>query len=185
MTEDIFLELVRKHQDKIFRHAFYLLKNSEDAKDMTQETIIRAWEHRNTIRQETAHSWMLKCVQNLCYNQLKRRKFQVYLSRKIQGNLADEEGDTLEMLLHKHSHQSNPSPDEITIKEELKQLVHQAIKALPSDMQLIVMMREIEEKSYKEIAEELGQPENTVKSTVFRARKKLREILNRLLEVQK
>lgn len=56
MTEKIFLELVRKYQDKIFRHAFYLLKNSEDAKDMTQETFSRAWQHRNTIRQETAHS---------------------------------------------------------------------------------------------------------------------------------
>lgn len=43
MTEDVFLELVRNNQDKVFRHAFYLLKNSEDAKDMTQETFTKAW----------------------------------------------------------------------------------------------------------------------------------------------
>ena len=62
MTEDEFIVLVRKHQDRIYRHAFYLLKNSEDAKDMTQETFIRAWQHRTKIRQKTAHSWLLKCA---------------------------------------------------------------------------------------------------------------------------
>ena len=174
MTEDKFLELVRKNQDKIYRHAFYLLKNSEDAKDMTQETFIKAWQHRTKLREETVHSWLLKCVQNLCFNQLKRRKFQAHLS--------DEEGETLEMLLHRHSHQSNPSPDEITIKQELKELVHRAIGELPPAMRSIVTMRELEEMSYKEIAEVLKQPKNSVKSTVFRARKKLREILNSLLE---
>lgn len=174
MTEDEFLELVRKHQDQIYRHALYLLKNSEDAKDITQETFIKAWQHRTKIRQETVRSWLLKCVQNLCFNQLRRRKFRVHLS--------EEEGETLEMLLHTHSHRSNPTPEETAIKQELKQLVHQAIDELPSTMRSIVIMRELEEMSYKEIAEVLKQPENTVKSTVFRARKKLREILNRLME---
>ncbi len=174
MTEDDFLILVRKHQDKVYRHALYLLKNSEDAKDMTQETFIKAWQHRTKLREKTVHSWLLKCVQNLCFNQLKRRKFQVHLS--------EEEDETLEMLLHTHSQRSNPSPDEITIKQELKQLVHRAIGELPPAMRSIVIMRELEEMSYKEIAEVIKQPENSVKSTVFRARKKLREILNRLME---
>ena len=124
MTEDEFLELVRKHQDRIYRHALYLLKNSEDAKDMTQETFIKAWQHRTKLRQKTVHSWLLKCVQNLCFNQLKRRKFQVHLSE-------DDEGETFEMLLQTHSPKSNPSPEEITIKLETKQLVHRAIGELP------------------------------------------------------
>ena len=183
MTEDKFLELVRKNQDRIYRHAFYLLKNSEDAKDMTQETFTKAWQHRMKLREETVHSWLLKCVQNLCFNQLKRQKFQVHLTRKFQANLSEEDdGETLEMLLHKHSYRSNPTPDEITIKQELKELVHRAIEELPPETRSIVIMRELEEMSYKEIAEVLKKPENTVKSTVLRARKKLREILNRLME---
>ena len=176
MTEDEFLELVRKHQDQIFRRAFYLLKNSEDAKDMVQETFIKTWQHRANLREDTVHSWMLKCVQNLCFNQLKRRKFQVYLD--------EEENNTLETFLYAHSDKSNPPPDEIAIKQELKQLVRQAIEELPSDMRSIVIMREFDEMSYKQIAEELKQPENSVKSTLFRARKKLREILGRLMETE-
>lgn len=174
MTEDKFLELIRKHQDKIYRHAFYLLKNSEDAKDMAQETFIKAWQHRAKLREDTAHSWMLKCVQNLCFNQLKRRKFQVHLD--------EEEDETFEILLHSYSYQSNPTPDEIAIKQELKLFVRQAIEELPPAMRSTVVMREFEEMSYKEIAEELEQPENSVKSMLFRARKQLREILNRLME---
>ena len=174
MTEDKFLELIRKHQDKIYRHAFYLLKNSEDAKDMAQETFIKAWQHRAKLREDTAHSWMLKCVQNFCFNQLKRRKFQVHLD--------EEEDETLEILLHSYSYQSNPTPDEIAIRQELKLFVRQAIEELPPAMRSTVVMREFEEMSYKEIAKELKQPENSVKSMLFRARKQLREILDRLLE---
>lgn len=174
MTEDEFIELVRKHQDQIYRHAFYLLKNSEDAKDMTQETFIKAWQHSTKLRQDTVHSWLLKCVQNLCFNLLRRRKFQVHLS--------EEDGETLEMLLHKHSNKANPSPEEISINQEIKQLVHRAIAELPPSMRSIVIMRELEEMTYKEISEVLKLPENSVKSTLFRARKKLREILNSLLE---
>ncbi len=174
MNEKEFLEIVRMHQDKVYRHAFYLLKNSEDAKDMTQETFIKAWQHRNKIRRKTAHSWLLKVAQNLCFNVLKKRKFQVHLS--------EDDGVTLEDLLHAHSYKSNPSPDEIAIKQELKQLVHRAIDELPPNMRSIIVMCELEEMSYKEIAKVLNQPVNSVKSTVFRARKKLREILHRLME---
>ncbi len=176
MTEDEFLELVRKHQDGIYRHALYLLKNTEDAKDMTQETFIKAWQHRKKLRQKTVHAWLLKCTRNLCFNLIKRRKFQVHLSEE------DDEGDTFGMLLKTQENKSSPSPEEITIMHETKQLVHRAIGELPASMRSIVIMRELEEMSYKEIAVIVKQPENSVKSTVFRARKKLREILSGLME---
>lgn len=175
MTEEVFLELVRKHQDRIYRHALYLLKDTEDAKDMTQETFIKAWQHRTKLRQKTVHSWLLKCVRNLCFNQLRRRKFQVHLSD-------DDEGDMFGTLLKTQENKSSPSPEEITIKQETKQLVHRAIGELPPSMKSIIIMRELEGMSYKEIGEVVKQPENSVKSTAFRARKKLREILTNLME---
>ena len=169
MTEDKFLELVHKHKTQIYQHALYLLKNREDAEDITQETFIRAWEHRRELRLKTVRSWLLKCAQNLCFNLLKRQKFQEPLT----------EGDEteLETLLHRHTHRSNPLPDEIVIKRELKASVHCAIKKLPPAMRSVIIMRELEGMSFKEIAKVLEQPEGTVKSTVFRARRKLRELL--------
>ena len=93
MTEDKFLELVQEHQAQIYQHTLYLLGNREDAEDITQETFIKAWEHRAKLRLKTVRSWLLKCAQNLCFNLLKRRKFQEPLT----------EGDEteLEMLLHR------------------------------------------------------------------------------------
>ena len=169
MREDKFLELVHEHKSQIYQHALYLLGNREDAEDITQETFIKAWEHHAKLRLTTVRSWLLKCAQNLCFNLLKRNKFQEPLT----------EGDEteLEMLMHRHTHQSNPSPDEIVIKGELKASVHCAISKLPTDMRAVIIMRELEGMSFKEIAEVLEQPEGTVKSNVFRARKKLRELL--------
>ena len=173
MTEDKFLELVHKHKTQIYQHTLYLLKNREDAEDITQETFIKAWEHRAKLRPKTARSWMLKCAQNLCFNLLKRHKFQVHLTER-----GDTDPETeLETLIQAHSDRSNPMPDEIVIQQELKDSVHCAIKKLPPDMRSVIIMRELNGMSFKEIAEVLEQPEGTVKSTAFRARKKLRELL--------
>jgi len=169
MKEDKFLELVEDYKDRIYRHAFYLLGNSEDAEDITQETFIKAWKQRSKLRCATVRSWLLKCAQNLCFNLLKRRKFQEPLTT------GDE--TELETLLHTHLHRSNSSPDELVEKEELKEMVWCAIKKLPSEMRAVIIMRELEQMSYKEIAKVLNQPVNTVKGRVSQARKKLRELL--------
>ena len=173
MTEDKFLELVHEHKTQIYQHILYLLGNRENAEDITQETFIKAWEHRSELRPKTARAWMLKCAQNLCFNLLKRQKFQVHLT---EDNNTDVE-TALETLMHAHSGRSNPMPDEIVIQQELKDSVHCAIKKLPPDMRTVIIMRELNGMSFKEIAEVLEQPEGTVKSLVFRARKKLRELL--------
>lgn len=169
MTEDEFLALVNKHKTQIYQHALYLLGNQEDAEDITQETFIKAWKHRAKLRPRTVRSWLLKCVQNFCFTLLKRNKFQKPLT---EGDDAE-----LEALLHKHTHRSNPSPDEIITKQELKELVHCAISKLPPEMRVVIIMRELDGMSFKEIATVTKQPEGTVKSIAFRARKKLRELL--------
>ena len=169
MTEDEFLGLVDRYKVQIYQHTLYLLGNQEDAEDVTQETFIKAWEYRAKLRPKTIYAWLLKCAQNLCFNLLKRQKFQTPLK---EGEEAE-----LETLLHTHTHQSNPLPDEIVIKQELKEVVRCAISKLPPDMRVVIIMRELDGMSFKEIATITKQPEGTVKSTVFRARKKLRELL--------
>ena len=169
MTEAEFLGLVEEHKARIYQHALYLLGNQEDAEDITQETFIKAWKHRAKLRPKTVRSWLLKCAQNLCFNLLKRHKFQVSLT---EGDDAE-----LEALMDTHIHPSNPSPDEIVVKQELKEFVRCAISKLPPDMRVVIIMRELDGMSFKEIAKVTKQPEGTVKSTAFRARKKLRELL--------
>ena len=169
MTEAKFLVLVDKYQTQIYQHALYLLGNQEDAEDITQEIFIRAWKHRAKLRPETVRSWLLKCAQNLCFNLLKRHQFQMPL---MEGEDAE-----LEALLQTRTDRSNPTPDEIIIKQELKEFVQGAISKLPPDMRVVIIMRELDGMSFKEIAEVTKQSEGTVRSTACRARKKLRELL--------
>ena len=169
MIKDDFLGFVKEHEAQIYQYALYLLGNQEDAEDVTQETFIKAWNHYPTLRPPTVRCWLLKCVQNLCFNLLKRQKFQEPL---IDGNDAE-----LEILLHTYTPRSNPLPDEIVIKQELRDVVHRAISKLPPDMRIVIIMRELDGMSFKDIARITKQPEGTVKSTAFRARKKLRKLL--------
>ncbi|MYE90672.1 sigma-70 family RNA polymerase sigma factor, partial [Candidatus Poribacteria bacterium] len=108
----------------------------------------------------------------------RRRRFQVPLTM----------GDTkeIETLVH-HQHEStasqlsNLSPEELYIRQERQQLVRQAIAQLPLHFRTVVIMREINELSFEEIAETLNQPVGTVKSNMFRAKKRLREIVGNLM----
>ena len=178
MPEEVFLDLVKQHQAQIYQHALYLLNSPDDAQDVTQETFIKAWNSNAELRLETVQSWLLKCANNLCIDLLRRRRFQVPLTT----------GDTeeIEMLTH-HQHEdmvsqpSNPSPEELYIRQERQRLVQQAIAQLPLHFRTVVIMREINELSFEEIAETLNQPVGTVKSNMFRAKKRLRDILGNLM----
>ena len=174
MPEDVFLELVRKHQAQIYQHAFYMLNDREDATDVAQEVFIKAWKQGGKLRVETIKSWLLKCAHNLSLDLLRRRRFQLPLAK------ADD--TEIETLIHGGKENvafQAPalSPEELCMKQERKQLVQQAIARLPLHFRTVVVMREIEGLSFEEIAETLHQPVGTVKSNTFRARKKLREML--------
>ena len=179
MPEEVFLDLVKQYQAQIYQHALYLLNSPDDAKDVTQETFIKAWNSNAELRLETIQSWLLKCANNLCIDLLRRRRFQVPLTM----------GDTeeIETLVHHQregtaSAPSNLSPEELYIRQERQQLVQQAIAQLPLHFRTVVVMREIEGLSFEVIAETLNQPVGTVKSNMFRAKKRLREILRSLME---
>jgi len=176
MPEDVFLELVGQHQACVYRHALYLLNDPDDAKDVTQETFIKAWHHAAQLRSETIRAWLLKCANNLSIDLLRRRKFQV--------PLAEADDEEIEALIHARKEPGefpsfHPSPEELCLKRERQRLVKQAVAQLPLHFRTVVVMREIEGLSFEEIAETLNQPIGTVKSNAFRARKKLREMLGR------
>ena len=178
MLEEVFLDLVKQHQAQIYQYALYLLNNQEDAKDVAQDTFIKAWNFNAELRLETVHSWLLKCANNLCIDLLRRRRFQAPL---VTGDT--EEIETLAHCLHENTvaESSNLSQEERCIRRECQQLVRQAIARLPLHFRTVVIMHEINGLSFEEIAETLNQPVGTVKSNMFRAKKRLREIVRNLI----
>lgn len=164
--EQSFVILMQKNQERIYRLAFYLLNDKEEAKDAVQETFIKAWKKIGNLQWDTSQAWLLKMTVNLCLDWLRKRKFS--------KDLANEKSqDDLELELP----DPNPDPLEQCVNQEMQIKIHEAISKLHPSYRTVVILRDMEGLSYQEISEMLGTPVSKVKSDLFRGRRKLREII--------
>ena len=178
MLQTDFSDLVEQHQGDMYRYALALLHNEEDAQDVTQEILIKAWERVESLQSERARAWLIKCLRNLCIDLLRKAKFQ---STVLEGEeilldtlIADRNGYAL-------CSAESASPEGLCLKRERQALLRGAIAQLPEPLQTVVVLHDLEGIGFKEIAETLRQPIGTVKSNEFRARQKLRKRLVTLL----
>ena len=85
--EQEFIALMRENQERLFRLAFNLLGDAEEAKDATQETFVRAWKKLDALRRDTSRAWLSKTTVNLCMDWLRKRKFKGDLPEDFQQGL--------------------------------------------------------------------------------------------------
>lgn len=166
-----FEKLVLDTQTKVYNLAMRIVGNEEDAFDMSQEAYIKAFNSINNFRGDSRFSvWMYRLTTNVCLDFLRSR------NRKAHSSLTyfdDEEGDGKELEIPDERF----SPETVAEKKELQEAVARGLQMLPADYRAILLLREIDGLSYEEIAEALELEAGTVKSRIFRARKKLCEIL--------
>lgn len=168
LDEHDFVVFIRQNQNRIYRLAYCLLGNHEDAQDAVQGTFIRAWEHRDKIIWNTSQPWLLKITVNLCLDWLRRRKFKADYAE------ADDKPQVgFEVQL------SDPKPDplEQCITSEMQAKVHKAIMDLPPRYLVVIAMRDFEGLSYEDISQILKISIGKVKSDLFRGRRELRNAL--------
>ncbi|MCD6507582.1 sigma-70 family RNA polymerase sigma factor [Candidatus Poribacteria bacterium] len=171
--EKDFVIFMRQNQESVYRLAFHLLGNEEDAKDATQEVFMRVWERFDEMRRQTGRAWVLKITVNLCLDWLRRRKFIADFTER------EESSTDIEHRLLDH----RPDPLEQCLNREIQAKVREAILKLPPVYRAVVILRDLEGMSYKEIAETLNLTISAVKSNLFRGRRKLRELLRPFFEV--
>lgn len=162
--------LVLENQTKVYNLALRMVGNTEDAYDMSQEAFIKAYNSIALFRGESRFSvWLYRLTTNVCLDFLRSR------GRKSHGSLTyiGEEDDEKELEIP----DDRFSPETLTEKKELREAVNRGLLTLPKDYRSILLLREIDGLSYEEIAEALSLEEGTVKSRIFRARKKLCAIL--------
>lgn len=153
-------------KDKLFRLALRITLSREDAEDIVQDTLMKVWSNRAEM---SAVSSIEAYAMTMCRNQAldicaKKERQNISLDEK-----AHDRTDTHSML-----------PDEKMAQDEGKTLVRQTIDSLPEKQRTAMLMREIEEKTYKEIAQVMGLTESDVKINIFRARKSIREHLAKI-----
>lgn len=160
---DAFSALVDEHQRYVYNLAFRVMKDENEALDLTQETFVRAWTALPNFRgQSRFRTWLFRITTNLCYNRLPN----------LRRSLADLGNDILPDLPETEENHSNPLR-ELELKET-RTFLHQAIDRLDAHYKILIVMRYHEELSYEEIAGLLNLPLGTVKTGLFRAKEKLR-----------
>ena len=154
-----FEEAVMPHLDAAYNLARWLTRNEHDAQDMVQEAYLRALRFFGGFHGTDARAWLLTIVRNTCYTCLKRKQAPEFAC------------DFEEAVMTKES--DEPDPESSHEMKVQAQLINEAIEKLPVEFREVVILRELEELSYKEIAAITGIPIGTVMSRLSRARKRL------------
>lgn len=158
-------DVYARYERAVFRYAYHLLGHREDADDVMQETFFRAFRAMPTFRQDCSlHTWLLKICGNLCRDKMKaqiRRPEVAYDPQVTENIIADD----------RHS----IDPAKIIEKRQTAELILRALRGLPEPQREIIVLYEIEQLRYQQIAQVLGCSEASVKLRLFRARRTFKE----------
>jgi len=168
MKQAQFKKNVARYKDLIYSQAYYFTGNAEDAADITQEVLLKLWYHFEKISQHAMKCWLLKVTKNLCIDHC-RQKREVTASM-IAAHSSDSEFELDQM-------DDGLNPEEAVINLDLKDFIFKAIEKLPPLIKNVIIMREIHDLKYEEIASTLEIPINSVKVYLHRGRKLLFEYL--------
>ena len=175
---DAFGDLVLRYQDRIFATVYRILGNGEDAREMAQEAFFRAWSKLDTFREGARFStWLYTITLNLTRSELRKRKTRQHI-RPVSLNVrfGNDEGRTMEPP------SAEDGPLQRIGQAELHRLALAEIDRLDAEAREVVVLRDMQELSYEEIATVLDCPIGTVRSRLHRARGQLRDRLSPLLE---
>ncbi len=171
-----FERLVVKYQARVLHLVLRLVKDPDEAADVVQETFIRAYKALAAFRGESAfYTWLYRIAVNTAKNQLLGAQ-----RRPVTESLeSEEEGEQRDVPTRLRDY---ATPEQHLLKEQVMQTIRQTLDNLPLELRTALLLREIEEMSYDEIAQVMNCPVGTVRSRIFRAREAIDQQLAPLLE---
>ena len=163
MPRRSFEEVVLPHLDAAFNYARWLTRSEADAEDVVQDAYVRAFKFFSSFRGDDARSWLLTIVRNTWYGRFPRR------AAGVSFVTTDEDGDG--------PPDESLNPEALVIQQETVERVRRALEELPADFREVLVLRELEGLSYKEIAAVVTIPIGTVMSRLARGRERLFAVL--------
>ena len=161
-----FETLVLEYEKNVYNIALRMTGNSEDAADMTQEACIKAYNSLQSFRGDSKFSvWLYRIVSNVCLDFLRSKNRRPTVSLSVE----DDDGEDAQLDVADESQ----SPELLLDRKLTRDSVRRGLDSLPPDYRQILLLREIQGLSYDEIAQALSLEVGTVKSRIFRARKRL------------
>ena len=165
-----FEELVARHRDKIYARAFSMLRNEDDAIDLSQEAWVKGWQRLHQFQGDASFAtWMTRIVINLCLDQLRKNK-------RVKNESIDEMNEETGGV-ERQMPVITPNPTERLERSELRQRIDKALSQLSYEHRTVLVLHEFEELEYKLIAKKMGCSIGTVMSRLFYARRKMATLL--------
>ncbi len=164
MKSSEFKLLVMPYSSRLYRMAFRLMNNREEAEDVVQEVYVKLWNMRHELSKiKSIEAMAIRITRNLCLDQLRRRKL-------------NQEAMAAEKI---PSPAQSSTPEEDLERNEEIDLIRTLIQALPEPQRSLVHLRHLEGKEYEEIAETVNMKVNAIRVSISRARKQMREMLEK------
>lgn len=165
-----FEELVARHRDKIYARAYSMMRNEEEAVDLSQEAWVKGWQRLRQFQGDSSFgTWMTRIVINLCLDQLRKHKRQ--RTESIE-EMTEESGG-----VERHMPVVTINPTAGLERGELRQRIDRALGQLSHEHRTVLVLHEFQELEYKEIAKVMGCSIGTVMSRLFYARRKMAALL--------
>lgn len=163
-----FETLVRRYERRVYSLAMRYTGDREDARDLTQEAFVRAFRALRSFRGDASFStWLHRIAVNVCLDELRRRRTRPHT--RLDEPLATDDGEAERQLAG-----DDPGPQQRLEQKELGETIRREIAALPAEYATVVILRDLQDLSYEEIAQVLGISLGTVKSRLHRGRAALR-----------
>lgn len=167
-----FEELILPHQKKIYNIALHYTKNHDDALEISQEALIKAFKNIKNFKGESAFStWLFRIATNTCIDSYRKNININYVY--IDEEIDNDQDSNIKFELKSHL----PEPATAYLQKELRGIIKVALNSIPIELKTVVVLRDIHGFCYEEISGIVGAPLGTIKSRISRARQFLKEIL--------
>jgi RNA polymerase sigma-70 factor (ECF subfamily) len=174
--------LVERYQRRVFHLAYSLVRNREDAADISQEVFVKVYLRLDTFKGDSNFAtWLFRIASNLAIDLIRRRGTNAPVEFE-EGAAATLEGS--ELHGSGIAAQLEANPQRHTLRRELREKLEEALSRLPEKHRAILLLREVEGLSYEQIAEALEIPAGTVMSRLFHARAKMQKLLSDYVVVE-
>jgi RNA polymerase sigma-70 factor, ECF subfamily len=161
---DRFERIVLPHLDDAYTLARYLLRDQHDAQDAVQDAVLRALRYFETYREGDARAWLLTIVRNCCLTRHRKARIE-------QANITFvEDVDVVHAA-------AGRATDARAVEQSERAALQRALDGLPAEFREVIVLREVQELSYREISDVVGVPIGTVMSRLARARRRLASVL--------
>ena len=170
---EAFEQLVFRHRDKIYARAMMMMRNEQEALDLSQEAWVKSWQRLHQFQGDSSFAtWMTRIVINLCLDQIRRqKKMRAESFEQIEEDLGGVE---------RQMPVEHVNPTEGLEKDELRKRIDEAMAKLTEAHRTVLVLHEFQGLEYKEIAKRVGISIGTVMSRLFYARRRMASLLQGL-----